>query len=213
MTEQGKFIVFEGADGCGKSTQIERARGFIHGLTDNVPAVYQAMGSGVNGKELRAFLKANAGWDFKSEVALMAVAIRGTALELQEQLDAGQDVICDRWTMSTLAYQVWGRASGDQEALSDAEYLLDVLVPTLHPEYIVLSAPYEVRAERMGKRGGPGDVFDSDVELQKRLGRAYDVLSGLSTFKTHRVSAAGGVEETWEQTKLALEKIYADSDR
>ena len=210
--DKGKFIVFEGADGCGKTTQIERAQGFIHGLAGAVPPIYQAMGSGVNGKELRKFLRGNTGWDFKSEVALMAVAIRGTALELQPILEGGGDVICDRWTMSTLAYQVWGRAAGISSALSEAEYLLDVLVPALNPVYIVLNAPYEMRAARMDKRGGPGDVFDSDVELQKRLGRAYDVLAGLAAFKAHRVSAAGTVDETWAEVKLALEKIYGEDN-
>lgn len=95
-----KFIVFEGLDGSGTSTQIERLKEQL----DNVCCTFEPS-EGVFGKSARAVLQG------KNKVSaealqLLFCADRADHLEkeIQPALDSGQHVICDRYISSTLAF-------------------------------------------------------------------------------------------------------------
>ena len=134
--ERGKFITFEGLDGCGKSTQLEK---LAAGLRDNKIDVVTTRepGGTVIGERIRAVLldSRTAGLDPQAEMALMFASRAQLISEVIEPaLKAGKWVVCDRFTDSTEAYQGGGRQIGTQAVLE----LHRVLCRNLWPDLTIL---------------------------------------------------------------------------
>jgi dTMP kinase len=131
--ERGKFITFEGLDGCGKSTQLEK---LAAGLRDNKIDVVTTRepGGTVIGERIRAVLldSRTAGLDPQAEMALMFASRAQLISEVIEPaLKAGKWVVCDRFTDSTEAYQGGGRQLGTQAVLELHRVLCRNLWPDL----------------------------------------------------------------------------------
>jgi len=110
MKYQGKFIVFEGPDRCGKSTQATNLGKYLTGLGYEVVTTREPGGDKV-AEDIRRILL-----DPKNTVSPMAELLLYEASRAQhtEQviipaLRAGKIVICERYTMSSCAYQGYGR--------------------------------------------------------------------------------------------------------
>jgi dTMP kinase len=134
--ERGKFITFEGLDGCGKSTQLEK---LAAGLRDNKIDVVTTRepGGTVIGERIRAVLldSRTAGLDPQAEMALMFASRAQLIAEVIEPaLKTGKWVVCDRFTDSTEAYQGGGRQLGTQAVLE----LHRVLCRNLWPDLTIL---------------------------------------------------------------------------
>ena len=134
--ERGKFITFEGLDGCGKSTQLEK---LAAGLRDNKIDVVTTRepGGTVIGERIRAVLldSRTAGLDPQAEMALMFASRAQLIAEVIEPaLQAGKWVLSDRFTDSTEAYQGGGRQLGAQAALE----LHRILCRNLWPDLTIL---------------------------------------------------------------------------
>ncbi len=135
-TVRGKFITFEGLDGCGKSTQLERLAAVLreHGI--DVVTTREPGGTNI-GERIRAVLldSRTAGLDAHAEMALMFASRAQLIAEVIEPaLAAGQWVLCDRFTDSTEAYQGGGRQLGSDAVLQ----LHKVLCRGLWPDLTIL---------------------------------------------------------------------------
>jgi dTMP kinase len=133
---RGKFITFEGLDGCGKTTQLEKLADVLlrHGI--NVVTTREPGGTEI-GERIRAVLldSRTAGLDAYAEMALMfASRAQQIAQVILPALQAGQWVLCDRFTDSTEAYQGGGRRLGSEAVLR----LHDVLCRGLWPDLTIL---------------------------------------------------------------------------
>jgi dTMP kinase len=114
---RGRFIVLEGIDGCGKTTQIEALRQWLptSGLlpTGARVIVSREPGGTALGKALRELLlhPPNGTAPVPRAELLLYAADRAQHVEtvLRPALDAGDWVLCDRFTGSTAAYQGYGR--------------------------------------------------------------------------------------------------------
>jgi dTMP kinase len=157
MSERGRFITFEGIDGSGKSTHIEtvasalRARG-IKLLMTREP------GGTPLGESLRE-LVLNQPMTREAETMLMfAARAEHLAKVIRPALEAGQWVLCDRFTDATYAYQAGGRGI-DERAIAELEHWVH---PDLQPGLTILFdvAP-EVAAQRLsGARSA--DRFEAE---------------------------------------------------
>jgi dTMP kinase len=108
----GRFIVFDGPDGSGKSTQFRRFAAFLRGQGLPVCEVREPGGT-VIGEQIRRVLldPANDSMDTRCEMLLyMASRAQLMAERIGPGLRAGQCVLADRFISSTLAYQ--GTAGG-----------------------------------------------------------------------------------------------------
>src|SRR5512146_3430566 len=116
---RGKFITFEGLDGCGKSTQLEKLAGVLRADGLDVVVTREPGGTAI-GDRIRAVLldSRTAGLDPWTELALMFAS---RAQQIQENilpaLEAGRFVLCDRFTDSSEAYQGGGRKLGTEPVL------------------------------------------------------------------------------------------------
>src|SRR5262249_2125474 len=107
---RGRFIVLDGPEGCGKSTQA-RLLGERLEREGQPTLVVRDPGTTAIGEKLRAILLdvSNQGMSMRCEMLLYMAARAQMMYELiAPALDAGKVVICDRFVSSTLAYQLGG---------------------------------------------------------------------------------------------------------
>jgi len=160
-SEPGRLVVVEGPDGAGKTTQVERLATYLGALTTAEPG-----GTGL-GRRLRALLLDGPSVSPRAE-ALMMAADRAEHVDrvLRPALAAGRDVVCSRFTYSTVAYQGVGRGLGAEAVLALDGFARDGLEPDL---VVVLDLDPEASAARIPGRGAPdrieaaGDVFHTKV--------------------------------------------------
>jgi dTMP kinase len=106
----GRFIVFDGNEGCGKSTQIKLLHDFLHESGENVMQVRDP-GTTRIGEMIRHILldPANTDMGMRCEMLLyMAARAQMMRQTIQPALDSGKTVLSDRFVSSTLAYQLGG---------------------------------------------------------------------------------------------------------
>src|SRR5689334_14732859 len=130
---RGKFITFEGLDGCGKSTQLEKLATVLR--TQGFPVVVTREPGGTEtGAKIRKLLldTATASLSPLSELALMFASRAQHIKEVIEpSMAKGQVVLCDRFTDSTEAYQGGGRRLGSEPVLALHRILCGDLKPEL----------------------------------------------------------------------------------
>jgi dTMP kinase len=131
--QRGKFITFEGLDGCGKSTQLEKLAEVLRADGIEVLTTREPGGTEI-GERIRAVLldSRTAGLDPWAEMALMfASRAQQIAQVIVPALESGRWVLCDRYTDSTEAYQGGGRELGSDSVLHVHQVLCRGLWPDL----------------------------------------------------------------------------------
>ncbi|MDA1128299.1 MAG: dTMP kinase [Chloroflexi bacterium] len=173
----GCFVVFEGGDGSGKSTQARslfrrlRNRG-IKALRTHEP------GGTPLGQALRRLLKSGEPMAPISELMLFEAA-RAQLVQhvIRPFLDQGGVVIADRFTSSTIAYQGYGRGL-DRELI---ERLNREATGGLEPDLtVLLDLPVETALARKGGADGgkTEDTFDNaPVDFHRKIRRGYSALA------------------------------------
>ena len=168
----GRFIAFEGGEGSGKSTQARRIAAARNALLTRQP------GGTEIGASIRHLLLSpdTTGLSDRAEALLMA-ADRAQHVDemIQPALDAGQDVICDRYVSSSLAYQGAGRALGIAAVLGLSEFAVGDTWPDLN---VLLDVPVEVG---LGRIDGPPDRLEQQGEgFHERVREAFLALAAAS---------------------------------
>ena len=157
-----RYIAFEGAEGCGKSTQAAR-------YAESIDAVLTRETGGTDiGQRLRTILHDTSIDDMSPRAeALIAAADRAQHIRqiVRPALDAGRTVISDRSIYSTLAYQGYGRELDVDVVRSINEWATDGLWPDV---VVFIDTPDDVIAERMSRRDldrfeAAGDAFHDRV--------------------------------------------------
>ncbi|MBC8406436.1 MAG: dTMP kinase [Planctomycetes bacterium] len=159
-----RFLVLEGVDGSGKTTQANALVAWLRTLGRD-PVHFREPGTTPLGERLRKILlePGRESWHPRSE-ALLFFAARRELLHclVQPALQAGRDVVCERFTPSSLAYQ--GQADADADFILDLDHL--VVGPELQPDrVIVLDLPVSESLQRLGLRNAKtGKAMDGMEE-------------------------------------------------
>lgn len=133
--KRGKFITFEGCDGCGKSTQLKMMSDYL--TKEGVPHIFtREPGGGKISEAIREILLSGKNSEMTDECeALLYAAARVQHLSdrVEPALARGELVICDRYVDSSLAYQAYARGLGTDfitkiNAFALENYLPDVTV-------------------------------------------------------------------------------------
>ena len=167
------FIVFEGGDGAGKSTQC---RSLLHRLRRRgYPVVITREPGGTPlGESLRRLLKSRKNISNPSELLLFEAA-RAQLVEqvIRPALLVGETVICDRFTASSIAYQGYGRGLD----LGLIYQLNDYATGGLSPDLTIwLDLPVKVGMAR--REQSDGDTFDSAApEFHEKVREGYSALA------------------------------------
>ena len=183
----GGFWVLEGMDGAGKSTQaallVEELESRGHR-----PLHVREPGSTRLGEGLRALLldPSREAWDPRSE-ALLFFAARNELLRttIAPALAAGRDVLCERFTPSTVAYQ-------GQDGRADWVLALDRLVvaPELQPHGVfILDLEPESSFSRVGGEDGPDGFEQRGIQFQRQVRSGYLAYAEANPERTRVVAA------------------------
>jgi dTMP kinase len=150
-TNSGLFVTFEGGEGCGKTTQINRLTSALSAAGRRVVATREPGGT-PEGEQLRHLIvqRGSGEWSPLAEV-LMILAARQMHVEniIRPSLVEGSVVICDRFSDSTIAYQSCGRGL-ERHTI---EALSDIVIGDFKPDLtIVLDMDVQKGLERSSKR-------------------------------------------------------------
>lgn len=133
MQEQGRFITFEGIDGSGKTTQMRMLADRLRRQGRNVLETVEPGGTAI-GTQVRRILLDAANHDLRPTAELLLYfASRAQNVEecILPALSAGNIVLCDRFTDSTLAYQGYARGLGEELVRTLDKIACGGLVPDL----------------------------------------------------------------------------------
>jgi dTMP kinase len=208
--QRGKFITFEGLDGCGKSTQLAKLATVL--TAQGQPVVLTREPGGTpTGEKIRQLLLDTSTSSLAplAELALMfAARAQHIAEVIQPALAEDRIVLCDRFTDSTEAYQGGGRKLGSQAVLA----LHRILCGNLWPDLTILMdsdvAASVDRARRrnktqVGKKGGAkSDENRFEQESRAFFGRVRTAYLAIAAREPQRmvvVDARGTPDETHKQ--------------
>jgi len=182
---QGLLIVFEGAEGAGKSTQLRKLAECLGTAGRNVVAVREPGGT-VVGDEIRRILLDPTSDIVPRAEALLFMASRAQLVEreIRPALDEGAVVLVDRFFLSTYAYQGVGRGL-PEEALREANAMAtNGLVPDLT---LLLTLPVERGMARIGARDrGLDRIENVELEFHERIARAFETFATRQWQAEHR---------------------------
>jgi dTMP kinase len=164
----GRLIVLEGGEASGKSTQaVELARRLGAVLT-------REPGGTLTGERIRAVILDPTLTQVhpRTETLLFLAARAQHAAELiRPALGAGRDVVCDRYSGSTLAYEGYGRGLDVDRLAELSRWASDGLEPD---RVILLRVPAHVAKQRLGLRGGKDRMEQSDEAFFDRVAAGFD---------------------------------------
>ncbi len=157
--KRGFFIVFEGGEGAGKSSQSELLAGRLLHDGYQVVATREPGGTRI-GEQIRAITHdpENVDLDPVAESYLMAASRAQHVREtIAPALESGKIVISDRFVDSNIAYQGYGRELGPDVIIGLNELAVDGVTPDL---VLLLDLPPEIGHERIDKEGKLRDRLD-----------------------------------------------------
>ncbi|MCG9884513.1 MAG: dTMP kinase [Cyanobacteria bacterium] len=217
MDDRGRFITFEGIDGAGKTTQIQRVQGWLL----NHPAwrsrrslvVTREPGGTAIGRQLRQLLLAGPSLaegegerlDEGAELMLYAAdRAQHVATVLVPTLMQGGVVLCDRYVDSTIAYQGYGR----QLNLKMIEVLNNLATSGLRPDLTLwLDVPVDAGALRRQRRS-PGEVGDRLEEegraFHERVRSGFAALAQRDCDRVVRIDGTGDEATVFAQVQGVL---------
>ncbi len=208
-----QFIAFEGADGCGKSTQMDRLAQWLEARGDEVVKVREP-GSTDLGERIRSILlDASIPMTAEGE-ALLFFASRCQLLDevIEPALKRGAWVLADRFYLSTIVYQ--GMA-GDLE-VDQVKDLCQVILGTRRPAlHLVLDLPTDLLLQRLKTRAGDGDRFESREGMIENTAAAFRSVSGLPGDCIERIDSRGSEDEVAERIIAivdSLQRINSSGD-
>jgi dTMP kinase len=204
----GLFISFEGLDGCGKTTQI---RLLSRALRDHGRTVVETAEPGGTdiGRQIRRILldPANQAIHSRTEL-LLYFGSRAQNVEevIRPALSRGHDVICDRFTDSTLVYQGCGRGLDTQMILDLDRIACAGLTPDLT---ILIDIDLDTSLRRARRRNERADVSESRIDeesyaFHERVRRGYLGLAKQYPERYRVIDGSGSFEEVAESVWKAV---------
>ena len=195
MPNRGRFIVFEGPEGAGKSVQADRLAAHLR-LHGRAVVQTREPGGTAIGDEIRAVLLAMRSEPVMPETEVLLLAA-GRAQHVREKirpaLERGDDVICDRYVDSTLAYQGGGRGLPLETLLPIQRFATGGLTPDLR---ILLDLPVEEGLRRrFADPESVNRIDQDDLAFHQRVRAAYCSLAAAEPDGWAVIDASRSIDE------------------
>lgn len=201
----GLFISFEGIDGVGKSTQADLLEKYLHERGRKVLRTREPGGTELGDQIRDLLLHFKGGVSPRSE-ALLYAADRShhIATKVRPALDAGTDVITDRYLDSSVAYQGAGRILGAQEVRDLSLWATQGLLPDL--TVLLDLEPADAVARRNSTGSAPDRLERESLDFFEKVRNEYLTLAGNEPNRFLVLDARGDIE-----TLQALIRTRIDS--
>ncbi len=195
--ENGFFITFEGADGSGKTTQLNRIKTLLKENGFDVVTTFEP-GAAETGEKIRNILLHNEAPVADRCEMFLFLADRAQHVEMliKPALKQGKIVLCDRHTDSTIAYQGYGR--GQNIAL--LKELNKIAVNGLTPDLTLLfDVSTETAQERVGKNKDRMEA--AGMEFHKKVRNGYLELLKENPERIKLINANNSIETVYNEAK------------
>src|ERR1035438_9148894 len=215
---RGLFITFEGLDGSGKTTQINRLAVWLKKHGHRVLLTRQPGGT-ATGDRIRALLldSHSKGMTPLCEMTLMfADRAQAVAQVIKPALAAGKIVLCDRFTDSTEAYQGGGRELGSETVLELHRLVCSNLQPDLTLLLLPGLEPSLARARERNQRTANKSKGDENrFELEEnaffhRVREQYLTIAAREPARVVLIEGDHSIKEVHEQIVAAVAKRLAE---
>jgi dTMP kinase len=203
MPDKGMFITLEGIDGCGKSTQAELLREWLSDeLGKKVLRTFEP-GGWSGGELLRGLLLGGTVFTSRTEL-LLFLADRSGHIDtvISPALQAGEWVVCERYTDSTLAYQSWGRGISFEEM----GILLNWCRFPTPDMTIFLEVDEETAKSRLKQRGTADRIEAVGEDFMARVAWGYKELAERSPDRIVVINAAPDIGHVAKSVREAVQK-------
>lgn len=210
---QGKFITFEGADGGGKSTQLQLAAAFLRAKNYEVVETREPGGT-ILAEQVRTIVLDPQLPLNNTTQTLLYLAARSEHVEklIKPALTAGKIVLCDRFSDSTLVYQGLAmdkEPAALQEIKQFNAYACDGLTPDLT---ILLDGDTDVLALRRSQRGVTDRYEEQGLELQRQLRQGFLQLAQQEPARIKIINAEANKEQIAQKIASLLEMLLQEAD-
>jgi len=190
---RGRMVVLEGGEGTGKSTQAGL-------LAENLGALLTREPGGTPvGEGIRRLLldPANAGISPRAEaLLLLAARAEHVAAVIEPALRSGRDVVCDRFSGSTLAYQGWGRGLPVEELRELSGWAAAGREPDL---VVLLTVPAALAAARLAARGSTDRIEGAGAEFFGRVVEGFEALAAAEPERWVTIDGEGPEDQVAER--------------
>lgn len=208
---RGKFITFEGGEGCGKSTQVKRLKEALEKEGREVLLTREPGGTWLS-EEIRHLIKdqdTDAPCDRTELLLFLAARAQLVRNVIRPALEKGVWVISDRFSDSTLAYQGYGRGLPLDAIRQANDFACEGLKPDLT---LLLDVSPEVSHERMHRRECAANTSADRIEkagddFHARLRGGFAALAKAEPERIVTIDANGSVDEVWKQIWNSMTRI------
>ena len=213
QTTRGKFITFEGIDGCGKSTQLRLLESYL-AARDVAYVSTREPGGTALGRRIRAVLLDVTDEPVEPLTELLLFAADRAQHVRQLILPAlaeGKIVLSDRHYDATMAYQ--GYARGYDRTL--VQQLIDLATGGLKPDLTLLfDLDVATGWQRVHQRNVPSQVSEApdrlDLEptaFHEQVRQGYLAIAAQEPERVRIIPATGSIEETFPQMLIEVERL------
>jgi dTMP kinase len=205
---RGRFITFEGGEGAGKSTMIRRSQVWLEEQGFAVRQTREPGGTEL-AEKIREIVLEKEHSDLCATAELLLVfASRAQHLEelIRPTLQAGTNVLCDRFTDATWAYQGAGRGMPGS--------IIATLEKTVHGDLqpdltLLLDLPVKLGMQRVSGRGESDRIERESFDFFERVRQNY-LQRAFSNDRFVVIDASGDEESVWTQVRQALKPRFPE---
>ena len=205
---RGKFITFEGGEGCGKSTQVKRLKEALEKTGVEVLLTREPGGTWLS-EEIRHLIKdqtTDATCDRSELLLFLAARAQLVKNVIRPALEAGKWVVSDRFSDSTFAYQGYGRGLPLDVLRLANDFACEGLKPDLT---VLLDVDTETSRARLRKREAATNTTADRIEqagdaFHARLRQGFLEMAAQEPNRIVTMEASGTPDEVWEKVWKSL---------
>lgn len=201
--KKGLFITLEGADGCGKTTQLNLLKEYLTSKGYEIVLTREPGGKGL-GEKLREILLNYDGEVSDRCEAFLYLADRAQNIDtiIKPAINSGKIVLCDRHTDSSVAYQGYGR----EQNIDNINMLNELAVNGVHPDLTIV---FDIDTETsMARVGAEKDRLESaGIEFHKRVRNGYLEIAKKNSQRIKVVDASQTIEDVQRDVIKIVEGV------
>lgn len=201
IMEKGLFITFEGADGCGKTTQLNLLKDYLTSKGFDVVITREPGGKGL-GEKVREILLNYGGVVSDRCESFLFLADRAQNIDIivNPAVEQGKIVLCDRHTDSTVAYQGYGRGLD----ITEINMLNNLATHNRKPDLtLVFDVDIDTSMQRVGQN--KDRMESAGKEFFNRVRNGYLELAKQEPQRIKVINSTKSIDEVFEDVKKIID--------
>jgi dTMP kinase len=205
----GKFIVFEGVEGAGKTTQLQQTAAWLqsHHGRDRLVVTTREPGGTKLGQQIRQLLLGDPDSDVANRAELLLYAAdraQHIASVIEPHLAIDNIVLCDRFTDSTIAYQGYGRGFD----LAEISQVNQLATGGLQSDLTIwLDLNISIGLARVSQRGEPDRMERATLDFHQRVQQGYQALANNYPDRIVRIDANQSESSVQAEIQTILNRV------